>query len=495
MIGWITDFFRFLWALLYWNTRKSIYRLRLKRGRAHCPCQHPSDSGRALETGCTAMLHWNQPARFQRVCPLLKQIPSGAWRCSVNRADVRPFWGRVLGIYGGGALGIYILAALSVFILLRTVGYQVTYPGVLWPPAWKQFTPIRATFFLKKYANSTAAGDMKAAIMALSTAYNLDPNNYVAGRQLAQFWQVTQPALSDRIYQQLVNTHPSEAEDIAQAWYRALLARGDFASIEKLAAARIIAAPDRSSAWLNAFLFANQRTIGTDTRTTLLESAEISPGARFLLNLSDDLRKLPRTAARARLLRAADEARDGLSLFHICRQLTLRNLAQDALDVLDQRAGLLGARDSIALRLDALASLRMSAALQRDVRSLLASPPNPVVWELLSAHLIRYPDPAIFELVFGTLQSNPPPSAIENYPALLSLFCAAGANKSEARMAWSIGRIRALIGNNLVVLESIGKSLIDHSGNQHIENQLPALQPLPLDVSYALFDHYSPTPP
>ena len=73
MTGWIADFFRLAWGLLYWNYRKSWFRLR--RGRARCPCQSPSDSGRALETVCEASLSWHKHANFRRVCPLLVDTP------------------------------------------------------------------------------------------------------------------------------------------------------------------------------------------------------------------------------------------------------------------------------------------------------------------------------------------------------------------------------------------------------------------------------------
>ena len=85
MIGWLGDFLRFWWGLLYWNTRKGLFRL--NRDQASCPCQNPSDSGRARETGCDAAHYWHQPARFRRVCPLLVETPDGL-RCSVDTRDV-----------------------------------------------------------------------------------------------------------------------------------------------------------------------------------------------------------------------------------------------------------------------------------------------------------------------------------------------------------------------------------------------------------------------
>lgn len=42
-MGWFVDTLRLFWGLIYWNLRKTWFRLR--RGRTPCPCQSSSDSG------------------------------------------------------------------------------------------------------------------------------------------------------------------------------------------------------------------------------------------------------------------------------------------------------------------------------------------------------------------------------------------------------------------------------------------------------------------
>lgn len=492
MTGRLADLFRLAWGFVYWNTRKTFYRIRLKSGRGRCPCQHPSDSGRAFETGCAAMLHWNNPGRFRRLCPLLKQTaPGGPWRCSVDRADVRPFWGRAFAFYGTVIVGAYLIATLTVFTFMRTVGYEVTYPGVLWPPAWKKVSAIRSELFIKKYQTSLEAGDMQAAVMALSTAYNLNPFNYAAGLQLARLWQVPQPGYSDNLYRQLLQTDGADAEVIAQSWFRALLTRGDFAGVETLASSRIIARPDTSAAWLNAFLFANRRTGNETARTSLESSATLPANARFLFTLADDLQvSVTPATARARLVRAVNEAHDGLSLMEVCRQLTTRGFGSDVLAKLEQRPRTLGTRDLIALRLDALASLKRTDTLRNDIDTLFGTSPGPVLVELLSAHLIRYPDPALFDRVAANVERTPPPLVTDNYQAYLSLFCAAAVNRNELRLHWVSAQIKTIIGGKFEALDFIGQNLIAPARKARIENYLPALQPLSLEMCYALLEHY-----
>ena len=490
-MGWIADFFRLAWGFLYWNSRKTAYRLRLKRGRGRCPCQHPSDSGRAIETGCAAMIHWNDPARFRRLCPLLQQIDSGAWRCSVNRTEVRPFWSRAFAFYGASVVIVYLVATFSVFAFMRNVGYPVTYPGVLWPPAWEKFTAIRTDFFLNQYRAAAQAGDTQAALMSLSTAYNLDPQNYAAGRQLAQAWQIGQPGLSNQIYRRLLADHPSEAEATAQVWFRALLARGDFREVEKLAVKRINAAPAQSAAWLNAFLFANRRTGDASLRRHLAETPSLPPAARFLLPLADSLQGAPPGRQRTVLISAAAGAGDSLSFFHVCRELLSRGLANETLEWLERRAGLLGPRDVMPLRLDALATLGWTSTLRSEVENLLVTDPDPVVVELLSAHLIRHPDAAVRAMVFPRLDRTPLPSTPASYSAYLSLFCAAGVGEDIERLRWTAARIKAFVQADFRSLDVIGEGLLE-GNRRRIENYLPALQPLPLEVTYALFEHYAP---
>lgn len=491
-MGWFFDFLRLAWGLVYWNTRKSIHRLRRRRGR--CPCQHPSDSGRAHETACAAVTGWNDPQRFRRLCPLLEQTPSGLWRCSVNAADVRPFWGRALTFYGGSVAVIYLVAALAVLVVFKNIGYKVTYAGVLWPPAWDRFTAIRSEFFLEKFRSASADGDMRTALMALSTAYGLDPAHYHSGWQLAQFWQVSHPAFSDQIYDRLLREHPDRAEETAQSWFRALLARGDFIQIEKLAAARIAATPASPGAWTGAFIFANRRTGNTAACEALSAIPALAPSTRFLIILSADLTRLPSDALQARLIRAADEAGDALSFYTVCRQLIDRKFAQSALTVIERREGLLGRRDQVALRLDALASLGWKTTLYGDVATLLIPAPNATVVELLCAHLLRYPDPEVTDLLFARLDQSPLPKARENYPAYLSVFFVAVDNGRAERVNWTIGRIRGSLDGGFASLDSIAKALLGETVSRRIIAYLPTLQPLPLDVSYALLDRHAAAP-
>ena len=198
MLGWLADLFRGVWALWYWNIRKSVYRLRGARGR--CPCQNPSDSGQAGRTGCDAALGWHRPLRFRRLCPLLQTGPEGRLVCSVDAPAVRPFWGRALLWQGGGLLAMALLVSLLVFAFLRQVGYPVRFTDVAWPPRWERINTARALHFSRLGTEAIQAGDMATGISALQLAQRYDPNHIDSALLLAQIWQSSRPEASNQLY-------------------------------------------------------------------------------------------------------------------------------------------------------------------------------------------------------------------------------------------------------------------------------------------------------
>ncbi|HTJ79267.1 MAG TPA: hypothetical protein VL357_09750 [Rariglobus sp.] len=492
-MGWLSDFFRLVGGFLYWNARKTFYRLRGARGR--CPCQHPSDSGNAWETGCNAITHWNQPARFQSICPLLQKDSSDRWRCSVNQADVRPFWGRAFAFYGTGFAALYLAGTLAAFTALRTIGYPVTYAGIIWPPSWSKFDGIKSDFFLTKFQRAYAAQDTREAMLDLSLAYDLNPRNYSAGFLLAQLCQVGQSGLSDRLYRRLLAEHPENAEQTSQAFFRSLLARGDFQAVQALARDRILTAPDFSPAWLNAFLFANRRIGDDESLAKLAENPRIQmlpPDVQTVLSLACAIRTSPPSGVRQLLLDAAGRGANGYTLYFICNQLIQHDAAQAALGLVEQAGINLSPRDRTSLRLNALAARDWATTLDKEVGRLLAPPLTPAVVELLSTHLILWPDDGLLGKLFVRLKASPLPPDEKSYSAYLTFFCAAGVARDKDILDWSTARLKEVVGTRFSSLDMVGGFFLVPNNTSHLENYLPTLQPLPLETTYALFTHYAP---
>lgn len=489
-MGWLADLFRTAWGLVYWNLRKSLYRAR--RGQDRCPCQNPSDSGLAGQTGCEAALHWNRQIRFRRVCPLLQPGVDGALRCSVNAEDVRPFWGRAFLWYGGVTLGTYLLVALMAFAVLRGIGYRVTPWTMAWPPAWSTLRAIRSEYFLDKAREAYNAQRINEAILSLSLAYELDPRNHSAGMLLAQLWQVGQAAMSDRTYVRLLDNHPEARPLTAQAWYRALLARGDFRTIAQLSADALRFDPGQATAWVHALFFATRKSgdLAPLHRALAITSPALPPDLRALL----ELERTVATSLRARgievLLRPEADPGTAYSAYYRIYRLLQLDAPQQALTLFERLAPRMGERERAAIQLDLYAELGWEPLRRATIETLIARPLNLPTVEILAAHLIRHPSPELAQLVFAGQAARPLPAVNENYAGYTALFCLAGTYGETEQLA-SLGEaLRAISGASFVALRAADAFFRQPVENRRIEAVLPMLQPLPLDVSYALLERF-----
>lgn len=495
MTGWITDLFLLGWGALSWNTRKTWHLLRGRRRR--CPCQVASDSGRAYETGCEAVTHFRSPGRFRAVCPLLKRRSDGAWVCSVDAGDVRPFWGRAVLLLAGGGLASYLLATLAALGLLVALGYQPAYRQVFWPRAWRELRVVQAKRYLEKAREARAAGRPAEALFALSNAYELNPRDYTAGFLLAQLWQGGQPMLSDGVFARLYREHPGHHEQTAQAWYRALLARGDFPAIVPLALDRLLASGDAapSPAWTQALLFAARRVGDSALLPKLLEAGRLPPEARELLEIEHALSLLT-SAERVQTLTAAlADTRDPFSATHLLRRLLEEKRPDLVLAHLTRPDSLLDNREKIRLQLDALADLGRSSERAALLRQILAQPATPVIWELLSSHLIARPAPGLLRLVAEKHQSDPLPPGDAAYPQLLAWFAACGVHGDPALVQDASRLVATATARDSRAMEIARQAFLSPPAGFRLETILPLLQPLPLEAAYALYDHYAPPPP
>jgi len=492
VIGWFSDFFRLAGGLLYWNTRKSWFQLR--RGRSPCPCQSPSDSGRALETQCEACLHWASAARFRRVCPLLVKTPQG-WRCSANTADVRPFWGRAFGYYGGAGATLYLTAVLTLFIFLRVVGYPVNVFHVAWPPAWHRLGEARGWFFMEKARKAFAVNHTSEAILYLSNAYEFDPSNYTAGLTLAKTLQSGQPVLSNRLYERLLHEHPARREDTAQEWFRALLARGDFEPLSTLAHDEVLAAGPHSSVWMRALVFAARQSHRSDSLRALRDSP--APSAQIWRPLLETelLFFAGRTAEARALLTAADWSHvPPYGLYYQVSQLTELGEVYTALDLLGRNGAALDDETRVTLLLAAYARQGAHGPVQRLASQLLGQKLSLPVIKILSAQLIRYPDQIVLDQLHAHFRAEHIPFNTDTAGAVFSLLCAAGVNADWPKFS----DLRALItghsSSSSAFLSAVEAFFRGRSGATRITAFLPAL-PVPLEVNYALIARYpSPLP-
>lgn len=490
-VGWCVDTLRLFWGLIYWNLRKSWFRLR--RGHASCPCQSPSDSGRALKTACDACLHWNRPERFRAVCPLLARTSDGL-RCSADTADVRPFWGRALGMFAGTGFALYLTAAVTVFVFLRSIGYPVNIFHVTLPPYWHRVTEVRSGYFLNKSQVAFSEGKPAEALLYLDSAYQFDPRNQTAGLLLAQHLQVGQPARSDVIFQRLMEGQKEERHLIAQEWFRALLARGNFERVAELARAQIQSGAPGSSVWIRALVFARRRLPPLSEREARTEAA-LPAMAPWLpvFEVEKLLRAGRATEARAILTRDWSETPDEFEAFYQSTVLTELGDTFAALDALARKPGVTDGEVLLTARLGALAAGGKDRLLQQEIDRALSARLTPATLPLIkviTGHLIRWPDRALFARVLAKIEGERVPFTDQTAGIWFGVFCAAGAVGDEANLGRMSAFIRQSTGQPFLVLGATEAFFRGDSNERTILPFLPVLL-VPLEVTYALLDRYT----
>ena len=498
MLGWCADFFRFWWGLIYWNTRKTWFQIR--RGRSACPCQTPSDSGRAYETGCDACAGWHKQQRFKRVCPLLVETKDGL-RCSVNTLRVRPFWLRAFGYFGGSALVVYGVGALAVFVFLRTIGYPVSIVHVALPPLWHRVGQARGWFFLERSNRAFAEGRTAEGLLYLDNAFHFDPTNYTAGLSLAKHYQVGQPARSDEVFARLLREHPDKQHATAQDWFRALLARGSFHKITALARDELLSDSTHAAVWVRAVVFATRQTRQTDVLHEL--ATHDAPAAKMWRPVFETelLLREGRTAeARAALVRPwpmTPAAR--FTLFYRVQTLIALQETLEAIDLLQKNPDALDAEATVTLLLEAYAVRGSQGPLRQEIDRLLTArftPQNLSIIKIVCAQVIRHPDATVFDRLWRKVEREQVPLSTETAGAWFSLLCAAGAVGDHARLHELTARLKQASTTPFLALNLVEAFFRGETSERRIAAFLPIL-PLPLEVTYALLERYRPpgTPP
>lgn len=489
MAGWLGDLGRLYWGLLYWNTRKTLFRLRGAGGRA--PCQHPSDSGEAGATACEACVGWASSARFRRLCPLLAQ--SGGRRvCGVSSTRVMPFWARAFAVYGASAAILAAAAVLCAFTGFRAVGYRVSLRAVAWPPAWREVWRARADYYYRLGLRSFNAGDIRQSFLALNQAYALDPRNFEADRLLAQLAQIGSPDFSDSVYSRLVVEDQEHREDDAQLWVRALMERGDFPGVSSLAERMLTGGTRRGAPWAQAILFAERMTGDPSGLDRLIASKRAFPdGVASAFSLAVSLRGLD-AGRQAGLVRLhLSTATTPFDVYYSLLRLNDLGWASEVAGFAEGASGgVLDPYDREAIKLDAYAALGWDVLLRREIASLVERGPGSIVASLVAAHLVRHPNPATAEYAFQQFDLHPLPAAPESSGPRLALLCAAGVNGSGARMRQQAEAEGRIVGGSFPAWLRVRDFFEGPERGANPSAFLPAVGSLPIDTLYAVYDHF-----
>jgi hypothetical protein len=477
--------------MFYWNARKSFFRWRGARGQ--CPCQNPSDSGEPLRTGCEAVIGWSRPARFRRVCPLLVRNDGGAWVCSVAAKEVRPFWGRMLGYFGGAALALALVGGIGVFGFMRTVGYPVHVRQVFWPPAWPELKTVRAQLFIEQAQRFYAAGRTRDAMLALGVAQELDPRHYEVGMSLAQFYQAAGSPLVDDSYSRLLREHPERRSETARTWFRSLLLRGRLEQVAALARLQLESDGPDTTAWLNALIFSAQKREQPDWLAEKAPVVTASAAAKAVLALAEKVqRSTDRAERRDWLVQTPLVDNFPYDRVYRANQLIRDGYALEATSLVGISRGQLSGSDIARLTLATYAAAGNRAQLRLEFSSFLAPDRKLTAaeLELLALHLVTYPDSELLQWVAAAkdrLDNEPIGPRVQ---ALLTMFCAAGVQQDRALMDDLKIKVKAILGIELNALNRLQGFFMRDGSESHLERLLPGLYPLSLELNYALLNRY-----
>ncbi|QYM78760.1 hypothetical protein K0B96_15870 [Horticoccus luteus] len=490
MKGWLGDLARTAGALWYWNARKSVFVLRGRKGQ--CPCHNPSDSGRPFETGCEGAAFWNDPQRFQRrVCPLLARNQRGEWVCSVSPAGVRPFWGRAAVYYGGATLGVVLVIGTAGWGAAHAVGLRASPRQILWPPAWHELRQVRAEYFVEKAETLLAQGHPQEAALSLTTAYEMNPDSYAIGMIVAQFYWTWRPDLVDGVYAHLVQTHPEHHDETTQVWLRSLLARGDLMGVAKLARQELARQDGDPSPWTHALIVASRLL----EKPELLDDVARDPipdAVKSVLTLEARTQRMPPDAARDLLFFGSTPSAFAYANFHRIDRLIELGAPTEALTLLEELRNTMKGRDVLRLVLAAHAVGHNRAALEREAQQLVAPERGAGATgvTVLALHLIAYPDPDLLTLCITAWRRLPRAPAEGRDDATEALYFAAilaGAKEDLPELRAALVDAKR---SNPMSLNRVEELLRQRAVDWPVQAMLPLVQPMSLELNYALLEKY-----
>lgn len=485
MTGWIADFFRFWWALAYWNARKTWFRLNGAH-RDSCPCQNFGDSGLAYDARCEAVASWKNPQRFHKVCPLLVETKNG-WRCRVDAERVRPFWLRAMAFFGAALLALYLLGSVAAFVTLRATGYRMGYATVVLPWHWPELRSAREQLHATRAQQALASGNYPAAILSLQTVCELNPQNHAAAIALANLLQLSgQSAVAEHVYERLMEDIPEQRPATARVWFRMLLARGDYAHIKTLATAMLSEDSGHREAWLHALVFAARQTNDQEVLEHLVNGDHGLPDWGLeVVKIEQAILKQKIPDALPRLNRRFPlNAGNYLPYYQVDRLLQL-DLPDQAVALLNNYGNRLPVDEATLLRLRAFQAKNWTSLAEPEYENLLRYPMSPRLSALICAFLLDHPFPQVLPAYLDRFLAAAPPLTDETLPLYHASYLVAELGNDPVRAQKLAGIIIGFTHADAKPLQGLAALLKNNAPAAQVAELLP-LVPVPVEVLYAV---------
>lgn len=202
-------------------------------------------------------------------------------------SEVRPFWGRAVLFYLALLFVGYFSGATVALKVFHRVGYnRLTYGDVVWPGHWSRFAWIQAKYFREEGLRALRTGDFGVALLSLSTARHLAPDDYQTGLLLGQLWSAAGSyGYSDAVFELLQRDFPEKAESTAISFHDQLLVSQRFDRLADLCLQRLVAGSKQTEEWERSLFFAvdHGRLAAKFSAAHAAEVAGLPPRITFLL--------------------------------------------------------------------------------------------------------------------------------------------------------------------------------------------------------------------
>jgi hypothetical protein len=476
------DLARLLGGLGYWNARKTLFLLGWSRKN---PCQNVSDEGAPGSMRCTACVHWREPGRLRHVCPDLMRRDD-EWRCARGRDQVRPYWGRLLPWWLGFLIILHPLLSTAVWGFFRTTtAPDLAWTQVAWPGRWEQIRPARARYFTGMALRAFAEGRMGDAMLALSTARQMQPEDYAVRLLRAQFAMYERNIWhADAEFESLWAEHPDRRGHTAIAYHDTLVATMRMEALARHSLNMVARDPDHAGLWIRSLLhglhWGSQHEVFWDEAAEAL--AALPPHARTLVRAELLWRMNDRALARILLRQPHREAVTPFYALHQVKLVASKLDVASARVLLQHYLATLSPFDQALIQLE-LALLEGSEPEARALgRSLFMLADNADRVDRLLATIIQHNNRELWQALDQHLHERPALAAQVSGPAMWVAGIACGV--PEEAGVWR-ERGRHLAGDHLPNIRRLDFTTLDYTRPE----SLPAVinvTTLPREVIFAL---------
>ena len=208
-----------------------------------------------------------------------------------------------------------------------------------------------------------------------------------------------------------------------------------------------------------------------------------------ILTLEKGSRAATGTESKEQLSSVSNQAEALYVLHYRVRRLIELGFSNRALLVLNQWASRFQDRDRIRLQMRAYANNQFRGRYHALFQKLIQLPPSRPLIELIAAQLIVTPDPQFYAWVKQSFVPGDIAAPNEKLSSMVVLYLLAAAHDDLRTQEFLSNELKTTTGSNFAALSAVTSMAADPK-RYRIEVILPAIQPLSLDMVYAMLERF-----